>query len=144
MRYQRKLSGPLMDRIDLHVAVRRIKSEDLKQPRNLKESYEIAQQVARARDIQRARFEQAGVAYASNAEMSSTHASELIKLSSRAKHLLDDALDRARLSARGYFKVYKVAQTIADLDTKPEVDEACVQEAFQYRVREESGEVTSN
>ncbi|MCL5011870.1 MAG: YifB family Mg chelatase-like AAA ATPase [Patescibacteria group bacterium] len=137
IRYQRKLSGPLMDRIDLHVWVKRVTSDDLHTPRNLKESDEIRAHVARAREKQRSRFESAGVDYTANGELSSTHASELIALTPGAQHTLDHALDTARISARGYFKVRKVAQTIADLDTKQIVDEACVQEAFSYRVREQ-------
>ena len=136
IRYQRKLSGPLMDRIDLHVWVKRVTSDDLHAPRNEKESHAIAAQVSVAREKQKERFEQAGVSYLANGELSSTHATELIQTTSGAQHALDHALDTARISARGYFKVRKVAQTIADLDGKDTVDEACVQEAFSYRVRE--------
>lgn len=140
IRYQRKLSGPLMDRIDLHVGVRRVISDDLHQPRDREESRIIAQQVARAREKQQARFEAAGIAASYNGELSSTDASELIRPTPRAQHMLDDALDRARISARGYFKVRKAAQTIADLDGKDVVDEICMQEAFSYRVREQANE----
>ena len=136
IRYQRKLSGPLMDRIDLHIWVKRITSDDLHIPRNEKESFAIAQSVTHAREKQRARFETAGVAYLSNGELSSTHATELVAITPGAQHILDHALDAARISARGYFKIKKVAQTIADLDGKNIVDEECVQEAFSYRVRE--------
>ncbi len=136
IRYQRKLSGPLMDRIDLHIWVKRVTSDDLHVPRNEKESDSLLQQVLSAREKQRVRFETAGVAYLSNGELSSTHATEFIHMTPGAQHILDHALDSARVSARGYFKVRKVAQTIADLDGKDVVDEACVQEAFSYRVRE--------
>jgi magnesium chelatase family protein len=136
IRYQRKLSGPLMDRIDLHAWVKRVTSDDLHMPRNLEESGAIREQVSQARDAQKKRFEIAGVSYTANGELSSTHATELIKLTSGARHVLDHALDTAHISARGYFKMQKVAQTIADLDKKEIVDEDCVQEAFSYRVRE--------
>lgn len=140
IRYQRKLSGPLMDRIDLHVGVRRVKSVDLRKPRDIRESQTIARSVANARDKQRVHFEAAGIAARCNGELSSTDVSELITLTPRAQQMLDDALDRARVSARGYFKVQKVAQTIADLDGKDMVDEMCIQEAFSYRVREEKND----
>ncbi|MFA7201759.1 MAG: YifB family Mg chelatase-like AAA ATPase [Candidatus Paceibacterota bacterium] len=136
IRYQRKLSGPLMDRIDLHVWVNRVTSHDLQASRNETESYTILQQVIRAREKQRMRFESAGIACLSNGELSSTHATEFIHITSPAQKLLDQALDAAHVSTRGYFKVRKVARTIADLDDKDVVDEACVHEALSYRVRE--------
>lgn len=136
IRYQRKLSGPLMDRIDLHVWVKRVTSDDLRAPRNEKESDAILHRVIAAREKQRIRFETAGVAYLCNGELSSTHATDLIRITPEAQRIIDHALDVARVSARGYFKVLKVAQTIADLDNKDVVDEVCVQEAFSYRVRE--------
>jgi magnesium chelatase family protein len=137
IRYHRKLSGPLMDRIDLHIGVRRVVSDDLRKPRDKEESRIITQQVLQAREKQKNRFSITGVTAVCNGELSSTDASEFIVLTPRAQGILDDALDRARVSARGYFKVRKVAQTIADLDGKDVVDEVCVQEAFSYRVREQ-------
>jgi magnesium chelatase family protein len=137
-KYQKKLSGPLLDRIDLHIWVPRIKSEDLKKEADKKESWVIKNRVDEARVRQRERFKKSGFSCHANAELTSKQATELIVAAPGALRMLDKLLDEARVSARGYFKLLKVAQTIADLDELEQVDERCVQEAFSYRLRNET------
>ncbi|OGM90570.1 hypothetical protein A2755_03385 [Candidatus Wolfebacteria bacterium RIFCSPHIGHO2_01_FULL_48_22] len=134
-RYSKKLSGPLLDRIDLHIWVPRLRSEDLVKDINVAESDAARARVQEARARQAERFRQAGLGHFSNSELTSKQATEHIRISQRAKAMLDRMLDAAKISARGYFKSMKVAQTIADLDGRGEVDEACIHEAFSYRIR---------
>lgn len=135
IRYQKRLSGPLLDRIDIHIWVNRLKSEDLKKPIDAGESGEIKKQVALAREIQKERFEKMGIKTFCNSELSSKQIEEIIRLAPKAREFLEKALDKAYVSARGYFKILKVAQTIADMEQKEIVDEAALSEAFSYRTR---------
>ena len=135
IRYQKKLSGPLMDRIDIHIWVNRLKSEDFRKPIDANESREIKKQITLAREIQKERFEKLGVKIFSNSELSSKQIEETVRLTPKAREFLEKALDKAYVSARGYFKILKVAQTIADMEQKDTVDEAALSEAFSYRTR---------
>jgi magnesium chelatase family protein len=135
VKYQKKLSGPLLDRIDIHIWVNRIKSDDLKRPVDENESEKIRRQIETARSIQKERFLKLNLPIFSNAEMSSSQAEKIIQISSRARQIAEKALDRAHVSARGYYKILKVAQTIADLDNVGIVDENALSEAFSYRTR---------
>ncbi len=134
-RYQKKLSGPLLDRIDIHIWVNRIKSEDLKKERNKNESEQIKQKIQLARDIQKERFKKYNLSIFSNSELSSKQIEDIIKISPSAKKIADTMLDKAHLSARGYFKVIKIAQTIADMDGSEIIEENHLSEAFSYRSR---------
>ena len=135
LRYQKKLSGPLLDRIDIHIWVNRLKSSDLKKQPNPSESEEIKKQISIAREIQKNRFKKNAIKAYSNSELSSKQIDEIINLTDSAKKFLENALDKAYVSARGYFKVLKVAQTIADMEQKEVVDESALSEAFSYRTR---------
>jgi magnesium chelatase family protein len=134
-RYAKKLSGPLLDRIDMHLWVSRITSSDLRKPVDEGESLRVRAQVNAARQRQRDRFAAHGVGKLCNGELSSRQAAECFAIEPRAQALLDGLLDAGKVSARGYFKLLKVAQTIADIDGKDRVDEACAQEAFSYRLQ---------
>lgn len=108
--YQSKVSGPMLDRIDLQVDVPRVEIADLNAPAG-ETSADVATRIAKARDIQAARYADGGV----NAFADGKTLEETAKLDSDSKALLDTAMENARLSARGYYRILRVARTIADL-----------------------------
>ncbi len=135
IRYQKKISGPLLDRIDLQVRVPRAKIEELqKRNEGLKENADIREQVTRVRQIQEKRFRSLPIQV--NAEMSSKHTEEFAPLTPQA-HDFMFSLKNHHLSPRGYYRLLKTARTIADLEEKEIVDLPHVAEAFSYRLREE-------
>ena len=133
IRYQKKISGPLLDRIDLQMNVGRVTIQTLreKDPSGLLNEI-LRDKVAHARAKQHGRFK----AIKTNAEMSSRETHALVKLTRGAENFLG-IFDKAHLSPRSYYRLLKVAQTIADLEDKSEVTEELLAEAFSYRVREE-------
>ena len=138
MRYQAKLSGPLMDRIDLHINVPvvdidKLVSPHLAKPQQGSQSAEIREKVAMAREIQTKRLK--GTKIFSNSQMVNRHIKELCKISPEAYNLLKQAVNTYNLSTRTYFRLIKVSQTIADLAGEPEIGAAQVAEALQYRIR---------
>lgn len=134
--YQKKLSGPLLDRIDLHVWVGRGRSTDFSHTSSVTGEREQCRSfVAQARERQYKRFNIHALNHFSNAELSSREVLSCVRMNSSAKKITDSMLDSAQISTRGYFKAMKVAQTIADVAGKDVVDEECIREAFSYRVR---------
>lgn len=134
-RYRLKISGPIMDRIDLHVDVPRLKIEKLDETGQQGEkSVDIRKRVEKARDVQRKRF--ADKAYATNAEMSSQVVKEVCVLDDTARNVLREAVSRMKLSARGYMRILKVARTIADLEGSEHIRLPHLTEALQYRFKE--------
>lgn len=132
--YQKKLSGPLLDRIDMTIEVSRVDPQELRtisQASQHQTSTMIAQ-VTQARDIQRQRF---GTTGRTNAHISSKEVNSLANIAREAGVLLDQAAQTLHLSARSYFKIIKVARTIADLDQKPSIEAIHISEALQYRSR---------
>lgn len=127
--YQKKLSGPLLDRIDLFVQVARVPRQDLTSttPTDHPVATEWRQAIVEAR--RRSEVRQ----HCPNAGLSNKQLQQLIHFSSTAKKLLDDAMDKLGLSARGYFKTMRVATTIADLDRSDTVTDQHVAEALQFR-----------
>lgn len=136
MRYNKKISGPLLDRIDLHVEVPRITYEKIVSGVSAETSESIRSRVETARRRQRDRFASAGLALQSNAEMNSRQIQEFCPLSESATEVLKAALSSMHLSARAYYRVIKVARTIADLAGQDGIEGACVSEALQYRPKE--------
>ncbi|MBU2543190.1 YifB family Mg chelatase-like AAA ATPase [Patescibacteria group bacterium] len=131
--YQRKLSGPILDRIDLFV---RVKPVDLKKisdftHENKFSSSQLKQQVVLARNLQSAFL--AGLNCSTNSELSSQQVRQKIKFSPAAKQLLMKAAVNLNLTARGYFRLIKVAQTIANLNQHPEISKLHLAEALPYR-----------
>lgn len=135
-RYQKRLSGPLLDRIDIQIEVPRIPISELRSTQlDEKSDSNFEAQVAVAREIQTHRLRSLK-AY-TNAELSSSHVDTYIKLDRKADDFLKRSLERRMLSARGYYRTLKVARTIADLTQSELVLEAHLAEAFQYRIRNE-------
>lgn len=136
-RYQSKLSGPLMDRIDLHINVPAVEIEKLTVKGKTGEgnrSKEIRKRVERARKIQEKRFK--GTNIFTNSRMKNKHIKEFVEIEDQALAIFKTAVQNFNLSARTYFKLIKVSQTIADLGNKNEgVKVAHVAEALQYRMR---------
>lgn len=134
IRYKQKLSGPIMDRIDLHIEVPRLKFEKLSTNNLGEKSQEIRKRVAHIRQIQKARFKNSGIYY--NAEMTSRHLKEFAQIGEPEKELLKKVIAQMGLSPRGYYRLLKVARTIADMEEKPHIETKHLAEAVQYRFRE--------
>ena len=132
--YQGRLSGPLLDRIDLHVEVPGVTAADLILPTPAEGSREVATRVARARDIQAARYATMGLdSVRTNAQVSGRVLEDVARVDSAGLSLLRDAADSMRLSARGYHRVLRVARTLADLDAADSVGHVHLAEALSYR-----------
>ena len=136
IKYQAKLSGPLMDRIDLHINVPAVDIEKLiagSQKRMGNNSKEIREQVIKARGIQYKRFK--GLKVYINANMKNKHIKDFCDIDPQSLLLLKQAVNTYSLSARTYFRLIKVSQTIADLSESKKILPAHVAEALQYRIR---------
>jgi len=132
-RYKRKLSGPIMDRIDLWVSVGNVSYKKLSEEGVEEKSEKIKYRVKKAREIQKKRFEKFKRNIKTNSEMNVKDLSSLIKLKKEVRNLLDDSAKRLALSARGYHRVIKIARTIADLENSEEINSSHILEAIQYR-----------
>jgi magnesium chelatase family protein len=130
-RYRSRLSGPLLDRIDLHVEVPRILHRELADPVDAESSAAIRDRVERARDIQRQRF--AGTTTVCNAHMTTRQLRSHCKLDSDGQQLMEMVTDRLGYSARTYTRILKVARTIADLTGSEQIQQSHLAEAIQYR-----------
>lgn len=135
IKYKKRVSGPLLDRIDIHIDVPPVDEEKLTAKHRSEASIKVRERVEAARVRQRRRF--ADRRPKTNAEMTSAEVRTLCKLDDEATNLLKTAVSRLSLSARSYFKIIKVSQTIADLAGTDEINSACVAEALQYRTKEE-------
>ncbi len=132
-RYKRKLSGPIIDRIDLWVSVGNVDYKKLGGEGNGERSEKIKERVTKARKIQKNRFQKFGKNITTNSEMNVKDLSSMVKLDGKVRDLLDDSAEQLGLSARAYHRVIKIARTIADLENSPEVGENHILEAIQYR-----------
>ena len=130
-RYRSKISGPLLDRIDLHVEVPAVPYKDLSQTTPSESSSDIRKRVTGARSLQSKRFSNTRI-YC-NAQMANRHIKKFCAIDAAADQLLESAIDKLGLSARAYNRVLKIARTIADLESSPDVAQHHVAEAIQYR-----------
>ena len=127
LRYRHKLSGPLMDRIDMHIEVPALPPEELGQTQGAENSAAIRERVIAAREIQMQRQQ------CPNATLRPLEMSSACQLTSSAQHLLETAMHKFSLSARSYHRILKVARTIADLAGAAQISDAQMAEALQYR-----------
>jgi magnesium chelatase family protein len=133
-KYLNKVSGPLLDRIDLHVEVTPVSFDEISATRKNESSAQIRERVIKARDIQTERFKQMNLAgIYSNAMLPSQIVKEICQINEAGKHLLKVAMEKRGLSARAYDRILKVARTIADLAASPEIRIEHLAEAIQYR-----------
>ncbi len=131
LRYRAKLSGPLLDRIDIHCDVPAVKFQELSGNRGGETSSEIKKRVNKARKIQAERFK--GKHIFSNSRMTSRHIKKYCEIDQQGKSLLKAAIDKLGLSARAYTRILKVARTIADLEAEENIQPHHISEAIQYR-----------
>lgn len=129
--YQKKISGPLLDRIDMHLEVPRVKFEKLTSDQLAEPSQSIQQRVQNAREIQEYRFKDS--TFRTNAEMSTKEIKYYCKLNDQTVELLRNAVKQMNLSARSYYRVLKLSRTIADLENSGDIELNHVAEALQYR-----------
>ena len=127
------MSGPLMDRIDIHVEVPRVDYEKLTDDRRGELSATVRERVERARGVQRQRF--AGTGLVCNAEMGPTEVRDVCRLDEAGRALVRAAMQQLQMSARAFHRILKLARTIADLAGSGRIEPAHLAEAIQYRPR---------
>ena len=137
-RYLSKISGPLLDRIDIHIEVTPVPFEKLSDNQKAENSMTIRKRVTAAREIQSLRFEKMNNIHY-NAQMNTKHIREYCVLNEESKTLLKNAMERLNLSARAYDRILKVGRTIADLEASEEVISNHIAEAIQYRSLDRDG-----
>jgi len=137
-RYLSKVSGPLLDRIDIHIEVTPVPFEKLSEERKGESSVAIRKRVTAAREIQSERFiEFENIHY--NAQMSVKQIRKFCKLSDESMSLLKTAMEKLNLSARAYDRILKVARTVADLEFSENITPTHIAEAIQYRSLDRDG-----
>ncbi len=137
-RYLSRISGPLLDRIDIHIEVTPVPFDKLSDERKGESSIDIRKRVTAAREIQTRRFEvYQNIHY--NAQMQVKHIREFCQLSTESKELLKTAMEKLNLSARAYDRILKVARTISDLANEEHISPHHISEAIQYRSLDREG-----
>ncbi|PIQ20752.1 MAG: magnesium chelatase, partial [Cytophagales bacterium CG18_big_fil_WC_8_21_14_2_50_42_9] len=137
-RYLNKVSGPLLDRIDLHVEVTPVTFDQMTETRRSEDSQTIRERVVKARAIQEERFQNFKEIH-SNAMMPSQMVKDICEINAAGKVLLKTAMERLGLSARAYDRILKVSRTIADLANSPDIKIEHLAEAIQYRSLDREG-----
>jgi magnesium chelatase family protein len=131
-KYRNKISGPLLDRIDIHIDVPALKVSELTQsPQKIESSQSIRQRVVEARAIQTERFKASKIH--ANAQMSERDVRNFCLLDDKAQQTLNLAIEKLKLSARAYDRILKVSRTIADLDKSGQIKSEHIAEAARYR-----------
>ena len=130
-KYMGKISGPLLDRIDIQIEVTAVKYQKLETEEEIESSEKIKERVNKARKIQQDRYKENGIY--SNAELTPKLVSKYCKLNKESKTILQNAFEKLGLSARAHGRILKVARTIADLDGKENINVSHIAEAIQYR-----------
>lgn len=131
-KYLNRISGPLLDRIDIHIEVTPVPFKELSQIKPSEKSAEIRERVIRAREIQEQRYQQFDGIYC-NSQMNSKMLREVCRIDNAGALLLKTAMEKLDLSARAYDRILKVSRTIADLDGKPDIKPEHLAEAIHYR-----------
>ena len=131
-RYLNKISGPLLDRIDIHIEVTPVSYNELSEQRISEKSEEVRKRVMKSRTIQENRFAMSNGVYC-NAQMNSKQLKEICQIDEIGNQLLKTAMEKLGLSARAYDRILKVARTIADLDESEKIQTNHLAEAIQYR-----------
>jgi magnesium chelatase family protein len=131
-RYRSKISGPLLDRVDIHVEVPAVPYKDLAGEISSEPSEEIRKRVSAARDLQSQRF--ARTAIYCNSQMKSRHIRKHCKIDKTSGKILEKAMEKLGLSARAYNRILKISRTIADLEGSPDITSVHISEAIQYRM----------
>jgi magnesium chelatase family protein len=137
-RYRSRISGPLLDRIDIHIEVPAVKYKELTEARPAEPSIAIRERVDRARKLQLERF--GGHRIFCNAQMGARELTAYCQVDGAGERLLELAINRLGLSARAYTRILKVARTVADLDASATIAAPHVAEAIQYRSRDRLGQ----
>lgn len=135
IKYQKRISGPLLDRIDLQIEVPRIDYDKLTSEQKAESSIDIRHRVENARKVQQNRF--VGKKIVTNSEMNIEDIKKLCKVDEKSHGLLRNAVDKMHLSARAFHRILKVARTIADLSNVEHIQFAHIAEAIQYRAKVE-------
>ncbi len=130
-KYMNRISGPLLDRIDIHIEVNQVKYNQLEQKGKIETSQDIRKRVNQARNLQLERYQEYHIF--SNSELNPKLIEEFCQLDSRGKKILEIAFNKLGLSARAYNRILKVARTIADLENSKNIQEKHIAEAIQYR-----------
>ncbi|MGH9591600.1 MAG: YifB family Mg chelatase-like AAA ATPase, partial [Bryobacteraceae bacterium] len=136
-RYVSKISGPLLDRIDIHIEVPAVKYKELRGDSAIEDSAAVRERVVAARQVQLARYAAEKSLY-SNAQMPPRLIRKYCAISAEGEKLLENAVSRLGLSARAHDRILKVARTIADLDSAPNIESRHLGEAIQYRTLDRS------
>jgi len=137
-RYLSKVSGPLLDRIDIHIEVTPVPFEKLSEDRKGESSIDIRKRVTASRDIQTERFKDSDKVHY-NAQMNTKQIRKHCKLDDASKQLLKTAMERLNLSARAYDRILKVSRTIADIEGVEAINGSHISEAIQYRSLDREG-----
>ena len=137
-KYLSRISGPLLDRIDLHVEVTPVPFSELSSSQQFEKSEKVRERVIKAREIQTERYKKNEGIY-SNAQISSKQLKEICIISSAGQNLLKTAMEKLNLSARAYDRILKVSRTIADLAAAEDILPEHLAEAIQYRSLDREG-----
>ena len=138
MKYRSRISGPVLDRIDLQILVRSVRANELIFPSEGKEesSQVIAERVKKAREIQMKRYKKNNESFFTNAAISPSKLSTYCKLHYTDKLTLESVVSKKGISARGYTRILKIARTIADLEGSPDINISHLSEAINLRCPE--------